>query len=241
MLRRRRPHPLSNSQRVTDDEFLAILRDGILSVAPALVNGCRIRDGLMIGKPAWSIMMLPIDPDDPSHFDIGFAPALGSGLPAFSDHIGGPGSGPDAAERAAHICLETSGACFLEMLTRRGQYADHLDGNDRAGIPGWHTVASGILAYSEGDDDSDRVALQHAMADNSVLNRLSDVLVPLVTQPANNGIKMLYLRGADSMVAEVSVNGVRDETASDALAGLAWPAVKAPTVARCYAVATSPE
>jgi hypothetical protein len=226
---------------VTDDEFLAILRDRIRSVAPALVKGCRIGDGLMIGKPAWSIMMLPLDPEDPAHFDIGFAPALGSGLPAFSDHISGPGSGRDAAERAADIWLETSGACFLEMLTRRGQYADHLDGSNPAGIPGWHTVASGILAYGKGDDDTDRVALQHAMADNRVPNQLSGVLIPLLTQPANNTIKILYLRGPDSMVAEVSVNGVPDERASHALASLAWPDLTVPTVARCYAVATFPE
>jgi hypothetical protein len=51
MLRRRRPVPPSPGQRVTDDDFLAILRDKIRSVAPALVKGCRIGDGVMTGRP----------------------------------------------------------------------------------------------------------------------------------------------------------------------------------------------
>jgi hypothetical protein len=226
---------------VTDDEFLSIIRDRIRSVAPALVKGCRIGDGVMIGQPAWGIMMLPVDSEDPAHFDIGFTPSLESDLPALPDHISGLGSGREAADMAADIWLETSGACFLEMLTRRCEYADHLDGDSPAGIPGWHTIASGILAYGKGDDDTDRIALQHAMAGNRVLNRLSGVLIPLMTRPANNSIKILYLGGPDSVVAEVRVNGIPDETASYALASLAWPDVKAPTVARSYAVATFPE
>jgi hypothetical protein len=182
-------------------------------------------------------MMLPMDTGHPERFEIGFTPSLKPRLPALADDISGLEPGREWAEMAADIWLETSGACLLEMLTRRGEFADHLDIGNPAGIPRWHTIASGILAYGPDVDDAGRTALQQAMAEHKVLNRLSDILIPLLTNPVHNSIKVLCAQGPDSLVAEVRVNGIPHATASQALASLDWPEVKQPAVARCYAVA----
>jgi hypothetical protein len=64
--------------------------------------------------------------------------------------------------------------------------------------------------------------------------------VPALDRPAHNGIKVFYRRTPTSAIAEVRVNGVPHEAASQALAALPWPEVTAPTTARFYAVAVRP-
>jgi hypothetical protein len=137
-----------------------------------------------------------------------------------------------------HIWRETSGACLAEMSTRRGEYASHLDGSDPAGLPGWHSVVSGTLAY--GPDSTSNNALQAALLDHEVLHAIAPQLVPALDRPAHNGIKVFYHRTPTSATAEIRVNGLPHQAASQALAALPWPTVTAPTFARFYAVAVRP-
>lgn len=197
--------------------------------------------GESVGEPgAWSVMLLPNHGGDPAHFEIGFVPsATAAEHPVILDDLTGFGVADRTVAHVLHLWRQTSGACFLEMITRRGRFAAHLDGGGSIGVPGWHTIASGVIGY--GPDDEANAALQGAMLRGKALHRLGDLLRPLLDRPANNGIKLLYRQAGPTVTADVSVNGVADEAASRALAELDWPVVDADTSVRCFAVATGPE
>jgi hypothetical protein len=231
--RGRSPNP---PERASSDEIVELLRDALGEIALPLVDGCQIRNGMLAGVQGWRLMTLPNHTDNPRHFDIGF---ILSPRPAIlEDCISGIGSPHEAAAMMARIWRDTSGACLAEMLTRRGEYASHVDGTDSAGLPGWHSVASGVLAY--GPDPTSNDTLQAALLDHEVLRAIAPQLVPALDRPAHNGIKVFYRRTPTSAIAEVRVNGVPHEAASQALAALPWPEVTAPTTARFYAVAVRP-
>jgi Family of unknown function (DUF6348) len=215
---------------------MELLRDALGEIAPSLVEGCQIRNGIMAGVQGWGLMALPNHTDDPRHFDIGFAVAPQPGV--IADCINGIGSAHEAAAMMVRIWRETSGACLAEMLTRRSEYASHLDGSDPAGLPGWHSVVSGVIAY--GSDPASNDALQAALLDHAVLRAIAPQLLPALDRPAHNGIKVYYFRSPTSAIAEIRVNGERHEPASQALAALPWPKVNAPAIARFYAVAVHP-
>lgn len=215
---------------------MELLRDALEEIAPPLVDGCQIRNGMLAGAQGWGLMVLPNHTDDPRHFDIGF---ILSPQPAIlADCISGIGSAHEAAAMMVRIWRETSGACLAEMLTRRGEYASHVDGSDSVGLPGWHCVVSSVLAY--GPDPASNDTLQAALVDRDVLRAIAPQLVPVLDRPAHNGIKVFYHRTPTSATAEVRVNGVPHQAASQALAALPWPEVSAPTTARFYAVAVRP-
>jgi hypothetical protein len=235
--RRRSPNP---PERPSNDEIMELLRDALGEIAPALVDGCQIRNGMMVGTqgrgPGWGLMALPNHTDDPRHFDIGFFLAPQPAI--VPDCINGVGSPPEAAAMMVRIWRETSGACLAEMLTRRGEYASHVDGSDSIGLPGWHSVVSGVPAY--GPDRTSNDTLQAALVDRDVLREIAPQLVPALDRPAHNGIKVYYHRTPTSATAEVRVNGEPHQAASQALAALPWPEVTAPATARFYAVAVRP-
>lgn len=215
---------------------MELLREALGEMAPALVDGGQIRNGMMAGAQGWGLMALPNHTDDPGHFDIGFVvPPQPAVIP---DCISGLGSPHQAAAMAARIWRDTSGACLAEMLTRRGGYASHVDGSDSVGLPGWHSVVSPVLAY--GPDPTSSDTLQAALVERDVLRDVAPHLLPALDRPAHNGIKVFYHRTPTSATAEIRVNGVPDEASSRALAALPWPEVTAPTTARFYAVAVRP-
>jgi Family of unknown function (DUF6348) len=227
----------SNSpERPSNDEILELLRDALREIAPQLVDGCEIRNGLMAGPQGWGLAALPNHTDDPWHFDVGFI--LWPQPAVVPDCINGIGPPREAAAWMARIWRETSGACLAEMLTRRGEYASHVDGSDSAGLPGWHLVVSKVFAY--GPDPASNHALQAVLVERDVLREIAPQLVPALDRPAHNGIKVFCQRSPTSASAEVRVNGERHEAASRALAALPWPEVTAPAVARFYAVAVRP-
>lgn len=183
-------------------------------------------------------MALPNHSGHPNHYDIGFVPELSSArdMQVVADCVQGLGTPAEAAQMAVDIWRETAGACLLELLTRHGHYADHRTGDDPDGIRGWHTVASGVIAY--GQDESASRQLRTAMIDNRVMPSLTSVLVPRFQPHHINGVKFLLSRGADqSLTTEVRINGFPDDRATRALAALPWPTLSAGAVARFYAVA----
>lgn len=238
MIWKRRPSA-NQPERPSNDEIMELLRDALGQIAPTVVDGCQIRNGILAGESGWSLMALPNHTDNPLHFDIGFVASLGSPQPVvLPDCISGMGSAREAAAMMVHIWRETSGACLLEMLTQRGEYASHLDGSDSAGLPGWHSVVSGVLAY--GPDATSNTALQKALLDHEVLRAIAPQLVPALDRPAYNAVKVFYHRTPTSATAEIRVNGAPHRAATQALAALPWPEVTAPTTARFYAVAVHP-
>lgn len=231
-----RRRPRDSPERPSDDEILELLRDALGEIEPSLVEGCKIGDGRMVGPQGWGLAALPNHTDDPWHFDIGFI--LWPEPAVVPDCINGIGPPHERAAWMVRTWRETSGACLAEMLTRRGEYASHVDGSDSPGLPGWHSVVSKVFAY--GSDPASNHALQAVLANGDVLREIAPQLVPALDRPAHNGIKVFCQRSPASAAAEVRVNGERHEPASQALAALPWPEVTAPAVARLYAVAVRP-
>lgn len=235
---KRRSAP-SGSESVSDGEVMGLLQNALAEAAPSVAEGSRVRDGMLVGPSGWALMRLPNHTGSPQHFDIGFVTSLESPRPVvLPDCISGLGSPHEAAAMMVRIWSETSGACFMEMLTRRGEYASHLDGSDSAGLPGWHSVVSGVLAY--GPDSTSNDTLQAALVGHEVLRAVGPLLAPALDRPALNGIKVFYQGGPTSATAEIRVNGVAHAAATQALSELPWPAVAAPAIARFYAVAAHP-
>jgi hypothetical protein len=232
-------------RRPTDTELIGMVHARLRADEPALFAAARVRDSRIVGR-TWSVMALPNHSGHPNHFDIGFVPSLGNtrDVPVVTDCVQGLGTPAEAAQMAVEIWRETAGACFLELLTRHGDYADHRGADDPDGIRGWHTVASGVIAY--GPDEASSRQLRTAMIGNRIMPTLTRVLVPHFQPHHVNGVKFLLSRGADqALTAEVRINGFPDEAASRALAALPWPTLAAGAVARFYAVAmrtwTEPE
>jgi hypothetical protein len=220
---------------------MELLRSALGQIAPPLAGGGSVSNGILVGATGWALMALPNHTDSPRHFDIGFVPSMDSPQRAvLPDCISGIGdSAQDAAAMMAHVWRETSGACLAEMLTRHGDYAAHLDGSAPSGLPGWHSVVSGVLGY--GSDPASSTALQAALLDHEVLRTLAPALVPALDRPAHNAIKVFCHRTPTSTTAEIRVNGVPHRAAARALAAaLPWPEVTASTTARFYAVTVHP-
>lgn len=234
-----KPEPSSSSapgERLTDAEFLSLVRDRLGEMAPELVEDCTILGSVMVGKPGWSIVMLPNHTESRDHYDIGFIADLSvKPTRAVIDCAHGMGgTAQDAAWRAVDLWLQTAGMCALEMVDRRGKFAQHVPGNDARGVPGWYMLMSGVAAYGQSLADNER--LQSWTLRNHVLHRVADALTPGLQHADLNGIKVFYGGLSGSMIAEVRVNGENDVAASAALAGLDWPVLGSFTAVRCYAV-----
>jgi len=227
--------------RPSDDAFLALLHKKVLAEEPVLLKKASIRNGILVGGQGWSVMVLPPShSDNPNHYDLGFVPNLeAEDHRVIVDCVKGFGTPAQAVDDVLHIWRETSGACFLELLTMREKYASHLEGDHPSGIAGWHTVASGVIAY--GSDDATNNRMRDAMLDNRVMHALSGSIVPTLDPRGANGIKFFYIRASDQRVtAEVRINGQVDEQATEALIALDWPDVSYGAAVRCYAVALHP-
>lgn len=235
--RRSKPQPPPPG-RPTDDQAMALLRDRLDDLAPGLTAGSTVKNGMLIGgNGPWAMMALPNHTEQPEHFDLGFTTTLGTIDGAvIVDCISGIGTGPAAFASVLHIWGQTSGACFLELVTGgTGEYATHLHGDDSAALPGWHTISSGVLSY--GTDDSSNETLQAAVLDSEILRVLAPELTPALDRPQLNGIKVFLCRTPESTTAEIRVNGEPAMLASEALAAHPWPDVSEAAIARFYAVA----
>jgi hypothetical protein len=227
----------ASGRRPSDDQLMELLRGELREVAPSIASGSTIDQGILVGRPGWSLMALPNHTGRPGHFDIGFVPRMKTpGAQVLADCISGTGPMDTAVRSMLRIWSSTSGACFLTMVDPGTDHgAARIDGSSPTGIGGWHLVVSDVLGY--GTDDTSSQALQIALAETPVLRETA----PVLNRPRDNGIKVYLHKTPTSTTGEVRVNGVPDAAASQALAALPWPPVTAPATARFYAVAVHPE
>jgi hypothetical protein len=167
----------------------------------------------------------------PGHVDIGFVMKLqSSDSMVFWDCVSGGERQDDAAAAfAARIWARTTAPAFFELATRCGDFADSSMGDATLGLAGWHSIHGPVLAYGSGDPNG----LQRWMLDHPVVpllgHRLRDALAP----GSIHGVKILV--GAfDEPIAEVRIDGVRDEACSRALLELPWPRATKPCAARLF-------
>jgi len=131
----------------------------------------------------------------------------------------------------ARIWAQTAAPAVFEILDQQGQHADHSHGDPTLGLPGWHSIHGAILAY--GKDDA--TPLQQWCLENPPIPMIADELSRSLSADSLYAVKFILGAFGDDSVAEVRINGERDDACSDALFALPWP--KAPTrVARFFAL-----
>lgn len=232
------PKASSPQERLSNLEFLALVKAGLEELAPGVTEGAVLRGSSLMSPQGWVLGMAP--PHGSGHHydvvafpEVDVTPGAGfqDGLPCFVDCAVTASGDP---WHAVDAWVRTSGACFLEMLDRSGRFADHAGPDDARGVAGWHMIASGEVGY--GLDNAEIRRLQEALHEANVVHRLADVLSADLESPYFNGIKLFYGGTPGAMQCEIRVNGERHEAASAAMAALGLPEPTTFTAVRAYAL-----
>ena len=167
-----------------------------------------------------------------SHLDIGFVLNRESNeCPVLWDCVSGLGATSDEAlERAVETWAVSTLPVFLELVNLDGSFADHYHSSDPEGCPGWHVIHGPWIAFGVGaaPDELQTWALQ-----NPVLPTIGPLTIEAFERPVLNCVKMLF-GCKDADIAEVRVNGLCTQNASERLKALAWPRSHDPAFARCF-------
>src|SRR5262245_17949761 len=96
------------------------------------------------------------------------------------------------ATGSARTSLRASTNCttlpvVLELLTSRGEYADHAHGDATLGLPSWHSIHGPILGYGR----EDASPLQRWCVDHSVIPLLENLLSAELPATPLHGVKFL--------------------------------------------------
>ena len=147
------------------------------------------------------------------------------------DCVAGYGETPgDRAQFAAYVWGQTTAGVLLEVkYSLTGEFADHYHGDDTDGFSGWHTIHGGIVGFGDADSAN---KLQQWWLNNPLLPALARALDHTLDEKDGPfGLKILF--GGDG-VAEVRINGERNEVASSMLVSLPWPRLHPPAFVRSY-------
>ncbi|HEV2634888.1 MAG TPA: DUF6348 family protein [Actinocrinis sp.] len=221
---------------MSDDAFLALVREALSTVAPELIADSAIKDGVLAASPGWSVTVRPNHTGRRDHYDLAVVPDT-SAEPAIAVVDCAQGSGKtahQAAERAVDQWLRTAGMCVLEMFDRRGRFAEHVGGSDPFGVPGWFAVMSGVTGYGFSVPECHR--LQRWFVRNRAQHAIAGVLDEAMRGRSFAGVTFFYGGPPEDMEAEVRIDGERHAAASAALAALDWPVVECFTAIRSYTV-----
>lgn len=152
--------------------------------------------------------------------------------PVIVDCVSGIGDTPEqAAENAAHLWAGTTGSALMELMTARGEFADHYGAAEPDGLRGFHVVHSPALVYG-----IDPAPLRDWVPANPLLPALSTTLPGHLTAPLN-GVKILFGGSPGEEIVEVRVNGAVAGDVSAALATMDWPRTARPAFARIFLLA----
>jgi Family of unknown function (DUF6348)/Uncharacterized protein conserved in bacteria (DUF2199) len=218
-------------ERLADLAFLTLVRDALEEQAPGVTAGARLRGNSLSSPDGWTVGVSPAGPGAGHSYEVLALPDVGiqPGAPLFRDWtVAVTGDPADAA--AAWV--QTAGACLLELLDRRGHFATHVRPSDDDGVPGWHTIASGAIAF--GLEVAENQRLQAAVLDLNVLHRIADTFAADLESSYFNGIRVHYGGEPGRMEAEIQINGVRHAAASAAMTALGLPEPTPFTTVRYY-------
>ena len=231
--RTREAEPPAEPVRLPDLEFLAVVRASLEAYAPGTTEGAELKGNSLISPNGWAIAVAAPQHGGGLHYDLVALPdvSIQPDVPIFMDCVVSLGADH---RHAADSWVQTAGACLLELLDRRGRFAEHLDPDDARGVAGWHTVTSGAVGY--GLDAAENQRLQIALLEANVLHRIAHAFAADLESPSFNGVKVFYGGMPGSMQTEIRVNGQRHEAASAAMADLGLPEPTAFTVVRYYAL-----
>jgi len=232
-IRRHRRKEEPPAKRLPDLEFLALVRAGLEEFAPGTTQGAQLKGNSLISPDGWAVAVAPPHHGGGHHYDLVALPdvSLQPDVPCFMGCVVSMSADP---QDAANTWVQTAGACLLELLDRREQFADHAGPDDRRGVPGWHMITSGAVGLGTDVDENRR--LQGALLEANVLHRIADSFTGDLESPFFNGVKVFYGGRPGAMQAEIRVNGDRHEAASAAMTALGLPEPTAFTAVRFYAL-----
>lgn len=232
-IRRRKRKEEPSANRLPDLEFLALVRAGLEEFAPGVTQGAQLKGNSLLSPHGWAVGVAPPHHGGGRHYDLVALPDVGiqPDVPCFMDCVVSMSADP---QDAANMWVQTAGACLLELLDRRGHFADHEGPDDDRGVPGRHTITSGAVGLGRDVDENRR--LQRALLEANVLHRIADSFTADLESPFFNGVKVFYGGRPGAMHAEIRVNGERHEAASAAMAALGLPEPTTFTAVRYYAL-----
>ncbi|MFN7923167.1 MAG: DUF6348 family protein [Bryobacteraceae bacterium] len=198
-----------------------------------------VQEGVVRGPGRLAVVVRDHHRCGESHLDIGFVVNReGTNPTVLWDCIAGFGAKEgDGLAHAAEIWSGATLPVCLEIFARDGTFADHYRGNDPRGCAGWHVIHGPWLMFGKGEA-SDR--LQAWALDNPLLPSVGKLASRSFQRENLNCVKVLFGSGTED-IAEVRVNGERDEAASEYLRSLPWPRSAGAAFARCYLLFIHPE
>ncbi|MEV6443154.1 DUF6348 family protein [Amycolatopsis sp. NPDC051716] len=223
----------AGAKRLPDLEFLALVRASLEASAPGVTRGAELKGNSLISPRGWAVGVTPPQHGGDHHYDLVALPdiTIQPDVPCFLDcamaFSGDPGHAADA-------WTQTAGACLLELLDRRGRFAEHIGPGETRGVPGWHTITSGAVAFGLDADENRR--LQITLLEANVLSSIAATFTADLESPFFNGVKVFYGGRPGAMTAEIRINGERHDAASAAMAALNLPEPATFTAARYYAL-----
>lgn len=220
-------------ERLPDLEFLALVKASLEECAPGVTQGTELKGNSLISPRGWAVAVAPPHHGGGHHYDLVALPdvSVQPDVPCFLDCVVAMPGNPREAARA---WVETAGACLLELLDRRERFADHAGPDHERGVPGRHSIISGVVGF--GLDAAESRRLQTALLEANVLHRIAGTFTADLESPFFNGIKVFYGGRPGAMEAEIRVNGERHESASAAMAALNLPEPTVFTAVRYYAL-----
>src|SRR5262249_37819218 len=131
-------------ERLPDLSFLALVRDSLEGLAPGVTEGAKLKGNSLASPQGWVVAVLPPRHGTGHHYAVAALPdtTIQPDVPLFVDCCVAMSGDP---RRAADSWAQTAGACLLELLEKRGRFADHEDPSDERGVPGTHMIASGAV------------------------------------------------------------------------------------------------
>lgn len=190
-----------------------------------------VEHGVVRGPGTLEVRVEDLHRCDTNHLDIGFVlNRERADAPVLWDCATGLGATTkEGVSHTVQIWATSTLPVFLEFLTRDGSFADHFHGDDPRGCRGWHVIHGPWLPYGVG---LARDILLAWALETPVLSLVGPIIARSFDRPELNCVKLFFGFGG-SDIAEVRVNGQRDEVASEHLESLPWPRSKDAAFARC--------
>jgi hypothetical protein len=177
---------------------------------------------LVRGPGTTAVVLAELHGAAPAHLDLGFVlNRERADTPVIWDCAAGIGATEEAKLRRA---VETWATCtapvVLELLTQKGRFADHYQGDDPDGFAGWHAIHGPWLGWGTGDGPNE---LQRWALDHPLLPLLRSPVRPELDRAELNGVKILFGASPTGETAEVRINGTARPGPSTELLALGWP------------------
>ncbi|MFF4010680.1 DUF6348 family protein [Streptomyces sp. NPDC001717] len=221
------------AERLPDLEFLALVKASLEEYAPGVTEGAELKGNSLISPRGWAVAVAPPIHGGGHHYELVALPDVNiqPDVPCFMECAVAMNGDP---RTAADAWVQTAGACLLELLDGHEHFADHAGPDHERGVPGWHSITSGAVAF--GLDVSENQKLQSAVLEANVLRRIADTFTEDLESPFFNGVKVFYGGLPGRMEAEIRVNGERHDVASAAMAALNLPEPTVFTAVRYHAL-----